>query len=255
MKNIVEGIKIAFYNIFDKGYHVNLPAWRAERQQVSQPTFARKNKKFTGRQTIQSADIMTDCLGNEQAIFCSKMSGYIKKGVRKKGLPWLIDNTWLVWSFSRTSCMKLCCEQANEMNLPAKKEQIACRNKIIKAVMQMLKCMIDCHLLFVLKNVFGGVQRGLWGDAHSIWSPQIPIGRKKRFLFLLCALYSFIVKLPGVITVNLHNGFPLQYQLGILFFLPLACPTNDPIIFIIFCIFKLGLKFRCLDYISNLLLN
>ena len=65
MKNLVEGIKIAFYNIFDKGYHVNLPAWRAERQQVSQPTFAISDRRFTGRQTIQSADITTGCSGNK----------------------------------------------------------------------------------------------------------------------------------------------------------------------------------------------
>ena len=65
MNDPVEGIKITFYNIFDEGYCVNLPAWRAGRQQVSQPTFAISDRRFTGRQTIQSADITTGCSGNK----------------------------------------------------------------------------------------------------------------------------------------------------------------------------------------------
>ena len=99
MNDLVEGIKITIYNIFDKGYCVNLPAWRAGRQQVSQPTFAKSDKKFTGRQTIQSADIATDRSGNERAVYRCKLSGYIKRGMPKRGLPWLMDNAWLAWSF------------------------------------------------------------------------------------------------------------------------------------------------------------
>ena len=54
------GKYIAFTNIFDKGYRVNLPAWRAGRQLVRQPIFKKSDKKFTGRETIHSASIATD---------------------------------------------------------------------------------------------------------------------------------------------------------------------------------------------------
>ena len=65
----------------------------------------------------------------------------------------------------------------------------------------------------------------------------------------------FEMRLPRVITIYLHNGFSLQLGLGILVIVLLTLPTNDPIILIIFCIFKLGLKFLCLNHINNPLLN
>ena len=46
MKHQGDGIKIAFCNKFDEGYHVNLPAWRAGRQHVSQPIFEHSNENL-----------------------------------------------------------------------------------------------------------------------------------------------------------------------------------------------------------------
>ena len=66
--DLVEGLYIAFTNMLDKGYRVNLPAWRAGRQQIYQPIFAKSDRKFTGRETIRSADIATDRSGNERAV-------------------------------------------------------------------------------------------------------------------------------------------------------------------------------------------
>ena len=93
------GKYIAFTNIFDKGYRVNLPAWRAGRQLVRQPIFKKSDKKFTGRETIHSASIATDRSGNERAVNRCKLSGYIRRGLQQNGNPKLLDDAWLAWSF------------------------------------------------------------------------------------------------------------------------------------------------------------
>ena len=61
----VEGKNIAFLNILDKGYQVNLPAWRAGKQLIMQPTFKRSDRRFSGRDTVHTADIATMRPGNE----------------------------------------------------------------------------------------------------------------------------------------------------------------------------------------------
>ena len=94
---------ILFTNIFDKGYMVNLPAYRAGRQQVIQPIFTKSDQKFTGKETIQSASFTTNSSGNERAVNCSKLAGYIKRGLIKRASPKLIDKTWLAWLFQRNS--------------------------------------------------------------------------------------------------------------------------------------------------------
>ena len=76
-KDLVDNLYIAFTNMLDKGYHINLPAWRARRQQIYQPIFTKSNRKFTGQETIRSADIAIDCSGNERAVNRSKESIFI----------------------------------------------------------------------------------------------------------------------------------------------------------------------------------
>ena len=70
---------------------------------LSQPTFAGSDKKFTGSQTIQSTNIVTDYSGNEQMVFLCKISGFIKRCIPIEGLPWLMDNVWLAWIFQSNS--------------------------------------------------------------------------------------------------------------------------------------------------------
>ena len=70
---IVNSKYFAFTNVLDKGYCVNLPAWRAGRQQIYQPISAKHNIKFKVRETIRSADIATNHLGNEQTVNCEGM--------------------------------------------------------------------------------------------------------------------------------------------------------------------------------------
>ena len=100
MNDLVDGLYIAFTNMLDKGYRVNLPAWRAGRQRVYQPVFARSDRKFSGRETIKSADIAADRSANERGVKRSKESGFIKRGIQKNGNPKLMDDVWLAWSFT-----------------------------------------------------------------------------------------------------------------------------------------------------------
>ena len=97
--DLVEGEIIPFTAVLDKGYRVNLPAWRAGKQQIHQPIFAKSDRKFRGRETIKSADIATDRSGNERAVNRCKESGFIKRGIPKNGSPKLMDDVWLAWSY------------------------------------------------------------------------------------------------------------------------------------------------------------
>ena len=78
---------------------MTLPAWRAGRQEVLQPTFVVSDKRFSGRQTIHTADVATTRSGNERAVKQSKQSGYIRRGILPKGNPSTMDDVWLTWSF------------------------------------------------------------------------------------------------------------------------------------------------------------
>ena len=98
-KDLVNGKVIPFTNMVDKGYRINLPAWRAGRQLVYQPIFAKSDRKFTGRETIKSAKIATHRSGNERAVNRCKMSGYIKRGLQPHGKTYTLDDAWLAWSF------------------------------------------------------------------------------------------------------------------------------------------------------------
>ena len=84
--DLVDGKVIPFTNILDKGYRVNLPAWRAGKQLVIQPTFKRSDKKFSGRQTVHTADIATTRSGNERAVNRCKQAGFIKRGIHHRTL-------------------------------------------------------------------------------------------------------------------------------------------------------------------------
>ena len=88
-----------FLNILDKGYRVSLPAWRAGRQLVLQPTFKSSDKRFSGRDTVLTADSATIRSGNERAVYRSKQSGFIKRGIHQSMNTTTMDNVLQVWSF------------------------------------------------------------------------------------------------------------------------------------------------------------
>lgn len=96
----VDGKEIPFSVMLDKGYHVNLPAFRADKQQVMQPTFAKSDKKFTGQETIYSASIASHRGANERGVNRSKLCGYLRRGLHPNGNPSLLDDVWLSWWFT-----------------------------------------------------------------------------------------------------------------------------------------------------------
>jgi hypothetical protein len=60
-------------NVLGKGYRVVEAAWRAGRQLVLQPSFARSDNKFTTQETIRSAVVASDWGGDERAVPLAKM--------------------------------------------------------------------------------------------------------------------------------------------------------------------------------------
>ena len=57
--DLVDNKVIPFSNILDKGYCVNVPAWRHGRQLVIQPTFVKSDRRFSTRNTVHTADVAT----------------------------------------------------------------------------------------------------------------------------------------------------------------------------------------------------
>ena len=98
-KDLVEGKKIAFTNILDKGYRSTVAAWHAGNQEIIQPDFRKSDRKFRGKETISSAGIATDRSGNERAVHYSKYSGLLYRGVHARGDFKRFDNAWEAWTF------------------------------------------------------------------------------------------------------------------------------------------------------------
>ena len=97
--DLIAGNHLPFTNIFDKGYRSRLAAWRSGRQLTLQPDYARSDRKFHAKETIQSASIATDRSANERAVKICKMSSFLKRGLKNNGDPVRLDNAWLAWSF------------------------------------------------------------------------------------------------------------------------------------------------------------
>jgi len=90
---------VPFVNIVDKGYRINLPAWRAGRQTVLQPIFSKSDRMFTGTETAVSGSIASDRSGNERAVKYSKISSVLKRGLQQQGSPAMMADIWLAWTF------------------------------------------------------------------------------------------------------------------------------------------------------------
>ena len=102
--DLVDGKVLPFCNIVDKGYRINLPAWRAGRQTVLQPMFARSDRTFTGLETVVSGSVASDCSG--RAVNRAKQSMILKRGLYKTGCPKHLSNVWLTWSFQSNFMFK-----------------------------------------------------------------------------------------------------------------------------------------------------
>jgi hypothetical protein len=90
---------IPFDNTLDKGYRAREAAWRHGKQTISQPAFAKSDKKFTGLQTLRSAAIASDRGANERAVRICKLSGFVKRGKHQTANVDRFADVWLAWSF------------------------------------------------------------------------------------------------------------------------------------------------------------
>ena len=81
-KKIQEGMGgVQIINVLDRGYRSTKAAWR-NGQFILQPTFARSDKKFLAKGTLQSALIASYRSGNERAIEICKSSSCLKNGIK-----------------------------------------------------------------------------------------------------------------------------------------------------------------------------
>lgn len=92
---------LVFINVLDRGYRLALHAFRCGKQIVRQPVFKRKNRRFTGHETLKSASIagIRSGSGNERAVRKAKLCGWLAKGLNAKECPRRFDNVWLAWGF------------------------------------------------------------------------------------------------------------------------------------------------------------
>ena len=90
---------VAFLNILDKGYRCTLAAWRAGRQLLIQPDFARSDRRFKSSEVLRSSTIASHRSGNERAVNVMKRSGLIQRGLQKHQDTAMISDAWLAWGF------------------------------------------------------------------------------------------------------------------------------------------------------------
>jgi DDE superfamily endonuclease len=95
----LENNNVSWTIILDRGYRVSMQAWRAGRQSVLQPAFARSDRRFNTVETLRSAAIATDRGGNERAVRISKLCDYIARGVLINESAKRVCDIWLLWSF------------------------------------------------------------------------------------------------------------------------------------------------------------
>lgn len=98
-KDKVGGIKLAFINIFDKGYRLVFHAWQYGKQLLFQPVFARADEKFTANEVTESSSVASDRSGNERAVGVCCRSSYISRGFVSGRDPEVLDDAWMSWSF------------------------------------------------------------------------------------------------------------------------------------------------------------
>ena len=90
---------LSFTNILDKGYWCILAAWRAGRQLLLQPFFAKSDRKFLSWEVLLSGAVAHDRSGNERAVNRMKASGMIARGIHQKQDLARTADLWIVWGF------------------------------------------------------------------------------------------------------------------------------------------------------------
>ena len=71
--------KLAFLNVFDKGFRNWLEA-QLNGQKVLQPNYAKGNKSFSRSEVLHTAAVAVVRSGNERAVGRCKLSWFMKRG-------------------------------------------------------------------------------------------------------------------------------------------------------------------------------
>ena len=79
----------------DRGYHITLAVWRAEKQLVLQLVFVNSGHKYTGTETLSSATVASDRLGNKRAVNRSKKLNCLQRVLKANMNPERLNNVWL----------------------------------------------------------------------------------------------------------------------------------------------------------------
>ena len=69
---------LPFLNIMDKGYRILLAAWRAGKQLLLQPFYAKSDRKFNTNEVLVSSTVASDRSGNERAVNVAKRARMLR---------------------------------------------------------------------------------------------------------------------------------------------------------------------------------
>ena len=105
-ENKKTGVLLPFTSIVDKGYRCGVAAWRAGKQLIRQPVFARSDRKFNSSEVNLSADVAAERSGNERAVNVAKKPVLLNRGTENHRDPALVADTWLVWGFQANFMFK-----------------------------------------------------------------------------------------------------------------------------------------------------
>ena len=66
---------------------------------MHQPTFAKADRKFKAKETIQAASVAADRSGNERAVRLVKTSAFVRRGTETQKSVVRICDAWLAYGF------------------------------------------------------------------------------------------------------------------------------------------------------------
>ena len=96
--DLVNGDIKSFCNTLDKGCRVTHHILR-NFQTVIQPRFSKGNQNFKGIEGLCISEVASDRSGNERAVKCVKLSGYLADGAHKHQYFIRVNNVWKAFAF------------------------------------------------------------------------------------------------------------------------------------------------------------
>ena len=70
-----------------------------QNQRVVQPIFATESRSFTGQEGLCVSEVASDRSGNERAVKCVKLSGFLSTGADKSQSFVRLNDVWKAFAF------------------------------------------------------------------------------------------------------------------------------------------------------------